>query len=205
MDVQIIDQSGKEISKLNLNAAVFDQAFNESLIHQVVTAYQAGGRQGSAKQKTRSEVSGGGSKPWRQKGTGRARSGTTRSPIWVGGGRAFAARPCSYNQKVNKKSYKVAMRSIVSQLCREDRLLVSDDLKQETSKTKDLKAKLVTIEHKSILLITAECDANLLLASRNIPNVAYSTVDNLNPLMLVGFDKILLDKASVAKIEEWLA
>lgn len=205
MDVQVVDLAGKEVSSLKLNESIFGADFKEALVHQVVVAYQAGGRQGSVKQKTRSEVSGGGAKPFRQKGTGRARAGTSRSPIWIGGGRAFAARPRNYEQKVNKKSYRVAIRSILSQLNREGRLIVVDSLKQDTHKTKELKDKLLKIEHKSLLLVTAECDSNLLLASRNIPHVAYTLVEHLNPLALVGYDKVVLDKDSVQKIEEWLA
>ena len=154
MDVQVIDQAGKKASTLCLNEAVFGQDFNEGLVHQVVTAYQAGGRQGSVKQKTRSEVRGGGAKPWRQKGTGRARVGTIRSPIWVGGGRAFAARPQSYKQKINKKAYRVALRSMVSELQREERFIYVDSFVQETNKTKDLKAKLDELKLSNVLIIT---------------------------------------------------
>ena len=205
MDVQVIDQSGKQTSKLSLSDAVFAQDFNKALVHQAVVAYQAGGRQGSAKQKTRAEVRGGGAKPWRQKGTGRARVGTIRSPIWVGGGRAFAARPQSYKQKMNKKAYRVAMRSIVSELQREERLIFVDTFAAETNKTKDLKARLDGLKLSKVLIITAELDSNLLLASRNIPHVHYETVCHINPVMLIAFDKIIIDSAAVAKLEEKLA
>ena len=183
----------------------FGQEFKESLIHQVVTACLAGARAGTAQQKSRSQVSGGGIKPWRQKGTGRARSGTIRSPIWVGGGTTFAARPRDYTQKINRKMYRAAMRSILSELVRQERLVVIDTFGVDAPKTKQLAGKLAELELSNVLIVTDVADDNLYLAARNLPKVAVCDAASADPVSLVGFDKILMTKGAVEKIEERLS
>jgi len=185
--------------------SVFGQSFNETLVHQLVTRYLAGARAGTKAQKTRSDVSGGGSKPWRQKGTGRARSGTIRSPIWRTGGVAFAARPRSYEQKLNKKMFRVGVRSILSELLRQDRLLVSSDILPATAKTKELNNKLKSVDAKRILIIVDNVDANLALAARNIPYVDVIEAVNLNPVLLVSADKVIVTPRALKLLEERLA
>ncbi|MFG6139361.1 MULTISPECIES: 50S ribosomal protein L4 [Halomonas] len=186
--------------------ATFGKEFNEALVHQVVTAYLAGGRQGTRAQKNRSDVRGGGKKPWRQKGTGRARAGTIRSPIWRAGGVTFAARPQDYTQKVNRKMYRAAMRSILSELVRQERLVAVDAFAVETPKTKQLVAKLneLGLEDK-VLIVTEEVDENLYLAARNIPNVDVVDVAAADPVSLVAFDKVLATVSALRKFEEKLA
>ncbi len=185
------------------NSAVFNAAYSEGLVHQVVTAYMAGGRQGSKAQKTRSEVSGGGTKPWRQKGTGRARAGTIRSPLWRTGGITFAAKPRDFKQKVNRKMYRKAMSIILSELLRTNRLVVVDDFKIEEPKTKQLLAKLREQDlGADVLLITAELDNNLALASRNLYKVEYGTMQSLNPVSLIAHEKVIMTKDCIKKIEE---
>jgi len=191
--------------QLEVAEAVFGQSFNETLVHQLVTKYLAGARAGTKAQKTRSDVSGGGAKPWRQKGTGRARSGTTRSPVWRTGGVTFAARPRSYEQKLNKKMYRVGVRSILSELLRQDRLVVSADIMPITPKTKELSVKLKNIDAKRILIITDSVDENLALASRNIPYVEVIEAVNLSPVLLVSADKVIVTPSALKKIEECLA
>ncbi|TAL44864.1 MAG: 50S ribosomal protein L4 [Methylovulum sp.] len=191
--------------QLEVAEAVFGQSFNETLVHQLVTKYLAGARAGTKAQKTRSDVSGGGAKPWRQKGTGRARSGTTRSPVWRTGGVTFAARPRSYEQKLNKKMYRVGVRSILSELLRQDRLVVSADIMPITPKTKELSVKLKNIDAKRILIITDSVDENLALASRNIPYVEVIEAVNLSPVLLVSADKVIVTPGALKKIEECLA
>jgi large subunit ribosomal protein L4 len=183
----------------------FGQEFKESLIHQVVTACLAGARAGTAQQKSRSQASGGGIKPWRQKGTGRARSGTIRSPIWVGGGTTFAARPRDYTQKINRKMYRAAMRSILSELVRQDRLVVIDTFGVDAPKTKQLAGKLAELGLANVLIVTDVADDNLYLAARNLPKVAVCDVASADPVSLVGFDKVLMTKGAVEKIEERLS
>ena len=183
----------------------FGQEFKESLIHQVVTACLAGTRAGTAQQKSRSQVRGGGIKPWRQKGTGRARSGTIRSPIWVGGGTTFAARPRDYTQKINRKMYRAAMRSILSELVRQDRLVVIDTFGVDAPKTKQLAGKLAELGLANVLIVTDVADDNLYLAARNLPKVAVCDVASADPVSLVGFDKVLMTKGAVEKIEERLS
>lgn len=185
--------------------AVFGQSFNETLVHQLVTKYLAGARAGTKAQKTRSDVSGGGAKPWRQKGTGRARSGTIRSPIWRTGGVAFAARPRSYDQKLNKKMYRAGVRSILSELLRQGRLVVSSDIVPSTSKTKELSDKLKNVDAKRILIVVDRLDANLALASRNIPYVEVIEAINLSPVLLVSADKVIATPAALKEIEERLS
>lgn len=184
---------------------VFGQSFNETLVHQLVTRYLAGARAGTKAQKTRSDVSGGGTKPWRQKGTGRARSGTMRSPIWRTGGIAFAARPRTYDQKLNKKMFRVGIRSILSELLRQDRLVVSNDILPATSKTKELSEKLRKIDAKRILIVVDSIDENLALASRNIPYVEVAESMNLSPVLLVSADKVIATPVALKQIEERLA
>ena len=183
----------------------FGKEFNETLVHQVVTAYLAGGRQGTKAQKNRSAVSGGGAKPWRQKGTGRARAGTSRSPIWRAGGVTFAAQPRDYAQKVNKKMYRAAMRCIFSELVRQERLVVVEDFALESPKTKQFVAKLNELELINALLITEDVEQNLYLASRNVPHVDVRDAAGVDPVALVGFDKVLVTVAALKKIEEKLA
>lgn len=184
---------------------IFGQEFNETLIHQLVVRYMAGGRAGTKAQKNRSAVSGGGAKPWRQKGTGRARSGTIRSPIWRSGGATFAAQPRSYAQKLNKKMFKVGVRSIFSELLRQDRLVVSNEILPATPKTKDLVAKLANIDAKRVLIVADELSEELVLASRNIPYVEVSSVEGLSPVALVSADKVIATASAVKQIEERLA
>ncbi len=184
---------------------VFGQDFNETLVHQLVTRYLAGARAGTKAQKTRSDVRGGGIKPWRQKGTGRARSGTTRSPLWRTGGVTFAARPRSYDQKLNKKMFRVGIRSILSELLRQGRLLISSDVLVSTPKTKVLSAQLDAIQSKRTLIIVDTVDKNLALASRNIPYVQVVEAANLNPVLLVAADKIIVTPGALQQLEERLA
>jgi large subunit ribosomal protein L4 len=192
-------------SAMEVAEQVFGQLFNETLIHQLVTRYLAGARAGTKAQKTRSEVSGGGIKPFRQKGTGRARAGTTRGPIWRSGGVTFAAKPRSFEQKINKKMYKVGIRSIFSELLRQERLVVSNDITPTTSKTKDFNQKLKSIDGKRILIITDEVNENLILASRNIPYVEVATAESVNPVSLVSADKVIVTSSALKQIEERLA
>ena len=183
----------------------FGKEFNEALVHQVVTAYLAGGRQGTRAQKTRSDVSGGGGrKPWRQKGTGRARAGTIRSPIWRSGGVTFAARPQDHSQKVNKKMYRAAIRCIFSELVRQERLVVVEELSLEAPKTKLMAAKLKELDLSNVLMISEEVDQNLFLAARNLPHVDVRDVAAIDPVSLVGFEKVLVTVPALKKIEELL-
>ena len=187
---------------LEVSEATFGRDFNEALVHQVVVAYAAGARQGTRKQKTRSEVSGGGAKPWKQKGTGRARAGTIRSPIWRSGGVTFAARPQDHSQKVNRKMYRAALQSIFSELVRQERLVVVENFAVETPKTKDLVAKLKELDLKDVLIVTEEVEENMCLAARNLYKVDVRDVAGIDPVSLVGFDKILITAAAVKQIEE---
>ena len=183
----------------------FGQEFKEALIHQVVTACMAGARAGTVQQKSRAQVSGGGAKPWRQKGTGRARAGTSRSPIWVGGGATFAARPRDYTQKINRKMYRAAMRSILSELVRQERLVAIDTFGVDAPKTKQLAGKLAELGLDNVLIVTDAADDNLYLAARNLPGVAVCDAASADPVSLVGFDKILMTKGAVEKTEERLS
>ena len=192
-------------SALEVSDATFGREFNEALVHQVVVAFGAGARQGTKAQKTRSEVRGGGKKPWRQKGTGRARAGTIRSPIWVGGGRAFAAKPRDFEQKVNKKMYRGAIRSILSELVRQERLVVVENFGVESAKTKDLVSKLKQLELKDVLIVTSEVDENLFLSSRNLYKVDVRDVQGIDPVSLIAFEKVLMTKDAVKQLEEALA
>jgi large subunit ribosomal protein L4 len=183
----------------------FGQDFKESLVHQVVTACLAGARAGTTQQKTRSQVSGGGAKPWRQKGTGRARAGTSRSPIWRGGGKVFAATPRNYAQKVNRKMYRAAMRSILSELVRQERLVAVDSFAVAAPKTRELAARLGEMGLDNVLIVTEAPDDNLYLAARNLPHVAVVDAAGADPVSLIGFEKVLVTTAALQKIEERLA
>lgn len=183
----------------------FAAPFNEALVHQVLTAYRAGTRAGTKAQKTRAEVRGGGAKPWRQKGTGQARAGTTRGPIWVGGGRAFAAKPRDFSQKVNRKMYRAAMRAILSELVRESRLVVVNDLVLEQPKTRELIARLQALGLDNVLIVVDQHDEKLFLAARNIPGVEVQTVRDLDPVSMVRFSSILATAAAVTGLEERLS
>ncbi|MFA6164817.1 MAG: 50S ribosomal protein L4 [Methylobacter sp.] len=206
MSMQIPALSEKDSAgKVEVMEAIFGQAFNETLVHQLVVRYLAGARAGTKAQKTRSDVSGGGSKPWKQKGTGRARSGTIRSPIWRTGGVAFAARPRSYEQKLNKKMFRVGVRSILSELLRQDRLVVSSDILPTSPKTKDLNTKIKNIDAKRILIVVENVDANLALASRNIPYVEVIEAANLSPVSLISADKVIATPGALKQLEERLA
>ncbi|ADT85874.1 50S ribosomal protein L4 [Vibrio sp. Vb2880] len=195
----------KGANALTVSETTFGREFNEALVHQVVVAYAAGARQGTRAQKTRSEVSGGGAKPWRQKGTGRARAGTIRSPIWRTGGVTFAAKPQDHSQKVNKKMYRGAMKSILSELVRQERLIVVEEFSVEAPKTKELVAKLKELELNDVLIVTGEVDENLFLAARNLYKVDVRDVSGIDPVSLIAFDKVLMTAAAVKQVEEMLA
>lgn len=190
---------------LTVNEVVFDREFNEGLVHQAVVAYMAAGRSGTKAQKNRSDVSGGGQKPFRQKGTGRARAGTTRGPLWRTGGVTFAARPRSFEQKLNKKMYRAAMRAILSELVRQERFVIVESLSLEDSKTKLMIAKLKDFGTNDVLLVSDVADVNVLLAARNIPYCEVTSVAELNPVSLVGHQKVVMTRSAVEKIQEWLA
>jgi large subunit ribosomal protein L4 len=190
---------------LEVSDATFGREFNEALVHQVVVAYGAGARQGSKAQKTRSEVRGGGAKPWRQKGTGRARAGTIRSPIWRSGGVTFAAKPQDHSQKVNKKMYRGAIQSILSELVRQERLIVVEKFAVEAPKTKELQSKLAALELKDVLIVTSEVDENLFLSARNLYKVDVRDVQGIDPVSLIAFEKVLMTADAVKQLEESLA
>lgn len=191
--------------EIEVSAATFDKEFNQGLIHQVVSAYLAGARQGTRAQKTRAEVKLTGKKPWRQKGTGRARSGTAASPIWRSGGVTFAAKPQNHSQKVNKKMYRAALRSMLSELARQDRIQVVESLVLAEPKTKLLTAKLSELNLQKVLIIIDELDTNLYLAARNLPFVEVIPAASVNPVSLVAYDNVLATVAAVRKLEERLA
>ena len=201
MDLQL--HNSKET--IAVNDAVFGADYKETLVHQLVTAYMAGARAGTKAQKNRSAVSGGGAKPWRQKGTGRARAGTIRSPLWRSGGVTFAAQPRSYEQKLNKKMYRAGIRSIVSELGRQQRLIVVDDISVDAPKTKQLAAKLSDLGVSKVLIITETGDENLYLSARNLPYVEVSDVAGLTPVSLMRYDHVIATVGAVRAIEEWLS
>jgi large subunit ribosomal protein L4 len=185
--------------------AAFGAAFNEALIHQVVTAYLAGSRAGTKAQKNRAAVRGGGAKPWAQKGTGRARAGTSSSPIWVGGGRTFAAQPRNHDQKVNKKMYRAAIRSVLSELIRQDRMVVVNELVLEAPKTRLLAAKLKEYDLDNVLILNEAFDEKVFLAARNLPNVGICDVASMDPVVLIRFEKVLVTVPALKLIEERLS
>jgi len=201
-----IEKSGKKKSStMSVAGSVFAVDFNEPLVHQVLVSYMAGSRSGTKSQKSRSEVRGGGRKPWRQKGTGRARAGTIRSPLWRGGGVTFAAKPRDYSKKVNRKMFRGAMRSIFSELIRQKRFICVDEFDVAESKTKLVKDKLNKLGLKEALIITEGLSENLYLGVRNIPKVDVMDSNEINPYSLVGFEKILITQSAVEKVEEWLS
>jgi large subunit ribosomal protein L4 len=195
----------KDNKKITVSEAAFGREYNEALVHQVVVAYMAGARSGTRKQKTRAEVSGGGAKPWKQKGTGRARAGTSRSPLWRKGGVIFAARPQDHSQKVNKKMYRGAMQAILSELIRQNRLLLVDEISVNTPKTKQLVEKLKGLDLENVLLVTESQDINLHLAARNLHNVEVVDSNGVNPVDLIRFDKVLMTVDSIKNVERMLA
>lgn len=205
MELSVLKPGNDEAGTVSVSDVAFAREYNEDLVHQVVTAYLAGARQGTRAQKNRAAVSGGGKKPWRQKGTGRARAGTTRSPIWRSGGVTFAAQPQDHSQKVNRKMYRAAMRSIMSELARQDRLMVVESLDLEAPKTKLLVKQLGEYGVDNVLIVSADVDENLYLAARNLNNVDVRDVDGIDPLSLIGHEKVMVTVAAVKKIEEMLA
>nr|WP_223239463.1 50S ribosomal protein L4 [Acinetobacter baumannii] len=188
-------------SAVELSEVAFGREFNEALVHQVVTAYLAGGRQGTRAHKSRADVSGGGKKPFRQKGTGRARAGSIRSPIWVGGGKTFAARPQDWSQKVNRKMYRGAMQCILAELVRQDRLVLVEEFAVTAPKTKELLAKLNDLNAARALIVTDAVDENLYLAARNLPHVDVVDATAIDPVSLIAFDKVVMSVAAAKKIE----
>lgn len=204
MDLNV--QAGNGGSEtIQVSDAVFAADYNEALIHQVVTAYMAAARSGTKATKSRSDVSGGGIKPFRQKGTGRARAGTSRSPLWRTGGMTFAARPRDYSQKVNRKMYRGAIRSILSELLRNERLVVVADFAVEAPKTKQLVSKLDELGLKEALIVTTQADENLYLAARNLYGVDVCDVREINPVSLIGFDKVVITSESLKQLEASLS
>lgn len=207
MTLTLAKSGADAASQIEVSEAAFGREFNEPLVHQVVVAYMAGARQGSKAQKTRAEVAGGGKKPWRQKGTGRARAGTRSSPVWVGGGRAFAARPRDFDQKVNRKMYRGALQCIFSELLRQDRLVAvdADAIALAAPKTRLLVAKLAEMNVEDALILAAEVDENLYLAARNLKNVEVLDVAGINPVSLLGRQKVVVTVEALKQIEELLA
>jgi large subunit ribosomal protein L4 len=200
LQVQSISSNAAAAS-VALSDEVFGNDFNEALVHQVVTAYMNAARSGTKAQKSRADVAGGGRKPWRQKGTGRARAGTTRSPLWRGGGRTFAARPRDYSQKVNRKMYRSALRSILSELVRQDRLVVVDDFQLAEPKTKLALAALNKLGVNDVLIVCDEITENLFLAARNIPHIGMADVSAVDPVLLISYDKVVVTQKALAGLE----
>jgi large subunit ribosomal protein L4 len=204
VELNVCKPGSSEVATVSVSDAAFAREYNEDLVHQVVTAYMAGARQGTRAQKNRAAVNGGGKKPWRQKGTGRARAGTTRSPIWRSGGVTFAAQPQDHSQKVNRKMYRAAMQTIMSELARQNRLVVVESLDLEVPKTKLLLKRLGEYGVDNVLIVSAEVDKNLYLAARNLHKVDVSDVDGIDPLSLIGHDKVMVTVDAVKKFEEML-
>jgi large subunit ribosomal protein L4 len=205
VELSVVKPGKKKPGTVEVSEATFARDYNESLIHQVVTAYLAGGRQGTRAQKNRSAVAGGGKKPWRQKGTGRARAGTIRSPIWRSGGVTFAATPQDHSQKVNKKMYRSAMRSILSELARSERLVVVESMSLDQPKTKLLVEALKGYGLDNVLIVASEVDQNLYLASRNLHKVDVRDVEGVDPVSLIAHEKVVVTVDAVKKFEEALA
>ena len=205
MELSVIKPGNSEAGKVSVSDDAFAREYNEDLVHQVVTAHLAGARQGTRAQKNRADVRGGGKKPWRQKGTGRARAGTSRSPIWRSGGVTFAARPQDHSKKVNRKMYRAAMQTIMSELARQDRLMVVESLDLEEPKTKLLAKQLEEFGLDNVLIVSAEVGKNLYLASRNLHKVNVLDVEGMDPVSLIGHEKVLVTVDAVKKIEEMLA
>lgn len=205
MELSILKPGNEAAGTVSVSEATFAREYNEDLVHQVVTSYLAGARQGTRAQKTRSEVSGGGKKPWRQKGTGRARAGTIRSPIWRSGGVTFAAKPQDHGLKVNRKMYRAALKTIMSELARQERLVVVESLDLDAPKTKLLVSQLNSYGVNSALLVSDEVNENLYLASRNLQKVDVRDVNGIDPVSLLAHDKVMVTVEAVKKIEEMLA
>jgi large subunit ribosomal protein L4 len=205
VELSVVKPGNKAAGTVAVSEANFAREYNEALVHQVVTAYLSGARQGTRAQKTRSEVAGGGKKPWRQKGTGRARAGTIRSPIWRSGGVTFAAKPQDHSQKVNRKMYRAAMRSILSELARTDRLMIVEALDVEQPKTKLLVETLRGYGVDNVLIVADNVDKNLYLASRNLHKVDVRDVEGADPVSLIAYDKVMITVDAVKKFEEALA
>jgi large subunit ribosomal protein L4 len=203
MELKIVSPAGAQ-GTVSVSEVAFGREFNQDLVHQAVVAYMAGARQGTKAQLTRAEVSGGGKKPWRQKGTGRARAGTIRSPIWRGGGATFAAKPRDHDQKLNKKMYRAALQCILSELNRQDRLLIVESFEIDAPKTKSLVQKLAQYNLSEALIVTEEISENLFLASRNLFKVGVSDVQGVDPVSLIGFDKVIITVPALKKFEEIL-
>ena len=204
MELNVCKPGSSEVATVSVSDAAFAREYNEDLVHQVVTAYMAGARQGTRAQKNRAAVNGGGKKPWRQKGTGRARAGTSRSPIWRSGGVTFAAKPQDHSQKVNRKMYRAAMQTIMSELARQDRLMVVESLDLEAPKTKLLLQRLGEYGVDNVLIVSTEVNENLYLAARNLHKVNVSDVDDIDPLSLIGHDKVMVTVGAVKRFEEML-
>jgi large subunit ribosomal protein L4 len=204
VELSVLKPGNAAAGTVSVSDVAFAREYNEDLVHQVVTAYMAGARQGTRAQKTRSEVAGGGKKPWRQKGSGRARAGTIRSPIWRSGGVTFAARPQDHSQKVNRKMYRAALRSMMSELARQDRLVVVESLDLEAPKTKLLAQQLGEYGLDSVLIVSAEVGENLYLAARNLHKVDVRDVDGIDPVSLIGHEKVMITVDAVKKFEEML-
>ena len=204
MKIYLITKDKKKIKNIELDSSIFEIPINEALIHEVVTSFLTNARSGTKSQKNRSATRGGGAKPWRQKGTGRARAGTIRSPLWVGGGKAFAATNKTYHKKINKKVFKSALKSILSGLARDSRLVVVDEMSIEEPKTKFMVGLLEKLELESVLIILKEADSNIQLASRNIPNVEVISLNKMNPVNLIRFDYVLMDSKALKEIESTL-
>jgi large subunit ribosomal protein L4 len=204
VELSVLKPGNAAAGTVSVSDVAFAREYNEDLVHQVVTAYLAGARQGTRAQKTRSEVAGGGKKPWRQKGSGRARAGTIRSPIWRSGGVTFAARPQDHSQKVNRKMYRAALRSIMSELARQDRLVVVESMDLAAPKTKLLVQQLGEYGLDSVLIVSAEVGENLYLAARNLHKVDVRDVDGIDPVSLIGHEKVMITVDAVKKFEEML-
>jgi len=204
VELSVLKPGNATAGTVSVSDVAFAREYNEDLVHQVVTAYMAGARQGTRAQKTRSEVAGGGKKPWRQKGSGRARAGTIRSPIWRSGGVTFAARPQDHSQKVNRKMYRAALRSIMSELARQDRLVVVESMDLAAPKTKLLVQQLGEYGLDSVLIVSAEVGENLYLAARNLHKVDVRDVDGIDPVSLIGHEKVMITVDAVKKFEEML-
>ena len=204
MELSVLKPGNADAGTVSVSDVAFAREYNEDLVHQVVTAYMAGARQGTRAQKNRAAVRGGGKKPWRQKGPGRARAGTIRSPIWRSGGVTFAAQPQDHSQKVNRKMYRAALRSIISELARQDRLVVVESMELEAPKTKLLAKQLGEYGVDNVLIVSAEVGENLYLAARNLHKVDVRDVDGIDPVSLIGHDKVIVTVDAVKKFEEML-
>ena len=201
MKIDLINQENSTVKSIDISDSVFKAEINDGLIHELVTSYRSNGRSATKAQKNRSRVSGGGAKPWRQKGTGRARAGTTRGPLWVGGGMAFATVDRNYNKKINKKAYKRAMQSIFSALIGEKRIVAIDSIKIDSPKTKLGVEVLNSLELDNALFIVSELESNLVLSLRNIPHIKVISVENVDPISLLTYERIVIDQESLNKLE----